>query len=99
MLEAVACGRLLSRPENVTWGILEPDTLQPKPLDGLLVGRTLDLETEKVPVRLLNLTDQTKRIKQGTTVAICNPIKSVLVEQNEASCDCNDYCCREGGSY
>ena len=28
MSEAVACGRLLSRPENVTWGILEPDTLQ-----------------------------------------------------------------------
>ena len=64
MTEAVACGRLLGQPRNTTWGILEPDTLQPKPLDGLLVGRTLvDPYAEKVPVRLLNLTNQPKRIR------------------------------------
>ena len=50
MSEAVACKRLLSRPENMTKGILEPDTLQPKPLDGLFVDRTLvDLDAETVP--------------------------------------------------
>lgn len=41
MLEAVACGRLLGKQDNTAWGILEPDTLQPKVFDGLLVGRTL----------------------------------------------------------
>ena len=88
--EAVACGRVLDRPENITWGILEPDALQPNPLDGLLV--VVDLDTEKVPVRLLNLTDRPRKIKKGTTVAICNPIESVLVEADNASysCSCKD---------
>ena len=96
MSEAVACGRLISRPENMTRGIIELDALQPKSLDGLLVGRTLvHLDAEMVPVRLLNLTDQPKRIEQGTTVAICNPTKSVLTEQNGVSC--RDGCCCHGG--
>ena len=48
--------------------------------DGLLVGRTLvDLSSESVPVQLLNLTNHPKRIKQGTPVAICNAVTSVLV--------------------
>ena len=93
MSEAVACGKLLGKPENMTWGIIEPDTLQSKPLDDLLVGRSLiDIDAERVPVRLLNLTNQPKRIKQGTTVAICNPIKSVLAEQIDVGC-CNVCCC------
>ena len=73
----------------MTWRILELDTLQPKALDGLLVGRTLvDLDSEKVPVRLLNLTDQPKRIKKNAIVAICNPIKSVYIDHTDVDC-CN----------
>ena len=60
-------------------GVIEPATALPnKPLDGLLVGRTLvNLRAKEVPIHLLNLTVQQKQIKQGTDVAIC---KSVLVE-------------------
>ena len=77
----------------MTWGILEPDTLQPKALDGLLVGRTLvDIDTGKVPVRLLNLTDQPKRIKKNAIVAICNPIESVYIDHTDVDC-CNGRCC------
>ena len=92
MSEAVACGRLLHRSENMTWGILEPDNLQSKALDGLLVARTLvDLDTGKVPVCLLNLTDQPKRIKKKAIVVICNP-KSVYVDHTDVDC-CSGCCC------
>ena len=63
MSETVACGKVLDRPINMMWGVVEPDSVSPtKFLDGLLVGRTLvNLSAEEVPVHLLNLTDQPKR--------------------------------------
>ena len=72
----------------MVWGVVEPAT-NPlnKSLDGLLVGRILvNLHTEEVPVHLLNLTDQQKKIKQGTDIAICNTAESVLCE-NWYSCE------------
>ena len=48
MSVTVACRKLLSKPENMNWGIIEPDILQPRPLDGLLVGRSfIDIDAEK----------------------------------------------------
>ena len=81
MSETVACARVLDRPSSMVWGVLEPDDVtQTKSLDGLLVGRALvDLSAEAVPVRLLNLTDQPRRIKQGTQVAICNAVELSLI--------------------
>ena len=98
MSETVACGKLLDRPINMMWGVVEPDSISPtKFLDGLLVGRTLvNLSAEEVPVHLLNLTDQPKRIKQGTNVAVCNSVESVLVEEPEHSCEeqtCENHSC------
>ena len=42
--------KVLDRPSSMVWGILEPDdVIRAKPLDGLLVGRTLvDLNAKKV---------------------------------------------------
>lgn len=48
-------------------------------LDGFLVGRTLvNLKADEIPVHLLNLSHLPKHIKQGTNVAVCNSIDSVL---------------------
>ena len=60
MSETVACRKVLDRPINMMWGVVEPDSISPTNfLDGLLVGRTLvNLSAEEVPVHLLNLTDQ-----------------------------------------
>ena len=82
MSEVVTCGRVLDRPSNMVWGVVEPATTLPnKPLDGLSVGRTLvNLRAKEVPIHLLNLTDQQKQIKQGTDVVIRNTAESVLVE-------------------
>ena len=52
----------LDKPANSTvWGILElPNTTN------LLVGKALvDLQREGVPVRVLNISDQPKRLKKG----------------------------------
>lgn len=43
---------------------------------------------QKRSVCLLNLTEQPKRLKQGTQVAICNAVESVLVERKiRSSCE------------
>ena len=48
-------------------------------MDGVMTGRTLvDLEKPTVPVRILNLTDKEKRIKKGASIAVCEPVQSVL---------------------
>ena len=74
MSEVVTSGRVLDRPSNMVWGVVEPATTPlSKFLDGLLMGRTLvNLQAKEVPIHLLNLTNKQKRIKQGTDVAICN---------------------------
>ena len=84
MSETVASARILDRPSNSGWGILELENgLSIKPKDGLLVGRTLvNLNAERVPIHLMNLTSQPKRIKKGTEVAICNAVESVLIKGN-----------------
>ena len=46
----------------------------------------MNLQAMEVPIHLLNLTDQQKRIKQGTDVAVCNTAESVLVE-NRCPCE------------
>ena len=90
MSETVASARILDRPSSHGWGILEPDNgLSIKSKDGLLVGRTLvkrtlvNLSAEKVPIHLMNLTSQPKRIKKGTEVAICSTVESVLIQDND----------------
>ena len=67
-------GHLLA---NGKWGILESDSSHS--IDGVMTGRTLvDLEEPVVPVRILNLTSKEKRIKRGASIAVCEPVQSVL---------------------
>ena len=61
-------------PANGKWGILESDSSNS--IDGVMTGRTL-VDLEK-PVRILNLTDKEKRIKKGASIAVCEPVQSVL---------------------
>ena len=56
------------------WGVLESKE-KALAADGLLTGRTLlDLSQPTVPVRILNLADQERKIKCGTIVAVCEPV-------------------------
>ena len=74
MSETVASARILDRPSSGGWDILEPDYCDSsiKPKDGLLVGRTLvNLSAEKVPVHLMNLTTQSKRLQFAALLKAC----------------------------
>ena len=62
---------------NGKWGILESD--RSHSMDGVMTRRTLvDLEKRTVPVRILNLTNGVKRIKKGTSIAMCESVQSVV---------------------
>lgn len=64
-------------PANGKWRILESDRTHS--IDGVMTGRTLvDLEKPTVPVRIMNLTDKGRRIKKGASIAVCEPVLSVL---------------------
>ena len=71
---------------NGKWGILKTDGSHG--MDGVMTGRTLvDLEKPTVPVRILNLTDKEKWIKKRASIAVCEPVQSVLsLKENPTSC-------------
>ena len=65
---------------EMKWAIIGPS----KPniasaIQDLLVGRTLvTLDEPVATVRLMNLSDQARHLRKGTTVATCEPVESVL---------------------
>ena len=75
--ESLAKVKILGHCADRRWGILEPDGSHS--IDGVMTGRTLvDLQQPTIPVRILNISDEEKRIKKGTSIALCEPVRSVL---------------------
>ena len=65
------------------WGILEPAVEKPYASDGLMIGRTLvNLREPLVPVRVMNLSDNPRRIKKGSMIAVGGFVQSVLGTQS-----------------
>ncbi len=53
---------------------------------GLLVRRTfVDLGQPTVPIRLMNLTDQERRVQKGAEIATCEAVQSVRRVADDAS--------------
>ena len=88
--EMVVPGRILDRPGEMKWGILEPaQSSGSRSLDGLLVGRTsVDVDREELPLRLLNLTDYPRKVKQGTEIAVCQMVQNVMDQQHPNAFSC-----------
>lgn len=86
--EMIVPAKILNPPSDMKWGVLEPAlSANSKSLDGLLVGRTLvDIDREELPVRLLNLTNQPRKIKQGMEIAVCQAVQSVMGQQDLPTC-------------
>ncbi len=62
-------------PPSTSWGLIESR----HPTNGVLVGKTLvDLGRAGVPVRVMNLSGHSQRIKRGQELANCEPISSVV---------------------
>ena len=67
-------------------GLLEQT--QPSPFGSLLVGRTLvDLEKDRIPLRVMNLSHQPLTLKKGTEVAHCNLVSAIIVPDETISCE------------
>ena len=65
------------------WGILEPSVEKPYASDGLMIGRTLvNLREPLVPVCVMNLSDNPRRIKKGSMIAVGGFVQSVLGTQS-----------------
>ena len=74
--EVIVTGDVVDAPTGFSWGILEPMAISVH--SDLLVGKTLvDLRGTGVPVRMMNLSNQPKQIKQGFELAKCTPVTSV----------------------
>ena len=64
--ETIVPACLVDFKGGTRWGVLSPGPEQCC-LDDLLIGKTLvDLEQERVPVRVLNLSDQPRKLKSGS---------------------------------
>ena len=63
---------------DVKWGVVEP-TEQSFFTNDLLIGKTLvDLYRDQIPVRVLNLSSEPRKIKCGTEKASCKVVSSVI---------------------
>ena len=94
--ETIVPASLMNFSGDARWGVLSPDRVAPA-IDGLLIGKTLvDLQQERVPVRVLNLSDQPRKLKSGSGLAICELVECVLtsracVRENVPVCELPKY--------
>ncbi len=85
--EAMITGRFLNKPSSPTEGILEPvyDFLSTHPL---LLARTLvDTKNEDVVLRVLNVTQETICVHEGTIVANFDPICEIRTKEEPKKCN------------
>ena len=69
------------------WGTVGPSFTAKLPPD-VIVGKTLvDAQQEYVPMRVVNLSGQPRTICQGTEVAGCEPVESVIHQQHDVTPD------------
>ncbi len=81
--ESIIPVRTEGLPHSEKWGILEPAVQKSYASDGLMIGRTLvDLREPSVPVRVMNLSDNPKRIKKGSVIAVGDVVQSVLIQSS-----------------
>ena len=76
--ENIVPAKLINPNHADKWGLLERE--QEAPLfGGLMIGRALvNLQQEIVPVRILNLSDQPRKLNQGVELAVCKSVTCIL---------------------
>ena len=85
--ETLVAGRIMDDPLGEPWGTVGPSFTAKLPPD-VMVGKTLvDAQQYYVPVRVVNLSGQPRTICQGTEVASCEPVESVIHQQHDFTPD------------
>lgn len=81
--ETLVAARIMDDPLGEPWGTVGPSFTAKLPPD-VMVGKTLvDAQQDYVPVRVINLSGQPRTICQGTEVAGCEPVESVIHQQHD----------------
>ena len=87
MSEMLIPARIDGDTTDNRWLLLEPENISLSHA-GILVGKTLvDIRHKEVPVRVLNLANQSHQICKGTTLACCQPVLSVEAGQEQGLTD------------
>ena len=86
--ETLVAARIMDDPLGEPWGTVGPSFTAKLPPD-VMVGKTLvDAQQDYVPVRVVNLSGQPRTIScQGTEVAGCEPVESVIHKQHDFTPD------------
>ena len=85
--ETLVAARIMDDPLGEPWGTVGPSLTAKLPPD-VMVGKTLvDAQQDCVPVRVVNLSGQPREICQGTEVASCEPVESVIHQQHDSTPD------------
>ena len=81
--EAIEAANIMDKPLCEPWGTIGPSITVMFPPD-VMVGKTLfDAQKDYVPVRVVNLSGEPRKVYSGTEVASCEPVQSVLHQQLE----------------
>ena len=81
--EAIEAANIMDKPLCQPWGTIGPSITVMFPPD-VMVGKTLfDAQKDYVPVRVVNLSGEPRKVYSGTEVASCEPVQSVLHQQLE----------------
>lgn len=81
--EAIEAASIMDKPLCEPWGTIGPSITVMFPPD-VMVGKTLfDAQKDYVPVRVVNLSGEPRKVYSGTEVASCEPVQSVLHQQLE----------------
>lgn len=81
--EAIEAAKIMDKALCEPWGTIGPSlTVMLSP--DVMVGKTLfDAQRDYVPVRVVNLSGEPRKVYSGTEVASCEPVQSVLHQQLE----------------
>ena len=79
--EAILAGNITDNALCEPWGTIGPSMTAMLPPD-VMVGKTLiDVQNDYVPVRVVNLFGEPRKVCSGTEVASSKPVESVLHQQ------------------
>ena len=81
--ETVVSVKVNGAGEHQRWGLLE-QTSTTQPYDDLLVARTLvDLKGQQIPLRVMNLSSQPRKIRKGAELAYCETVSADCASESD----------------
>ena len=85
--ETPVAARIMDDPLGEPWGTVGPSLTAKLPPDVMVRKTLFDAQQDCVPVRVVSLSGQPRKKCQGTEVASCEPVESVIHQQHDSTPD------------